>query len=111
MKRPPFIRFLMVILAVFALSSAQSAMASGGTEGAWAEKSAFISPETVVVGCGAGLTAGVFAAALPAIAPLPGQATLVTAPILTAWGLIGCGVGVVAGLSAVLTQGALDAMK
>ena len=106
MKRPPFIRFLLVILAVAAFGMANPVMAQPAE--AWAEKSAFISPETVVVGCGAGLSAGAFASVLPAIAPLPGQATLVTWPIVTAWSLIGCAVGVAAGLSAVVAQAILD---
>ncbi len=110
MKRPPIIRFLLMIcVAVLALGFVQTAHAQPSNEPI--EKTAFVSPETVGVGCGAGLVAGAFAAALPAVWPLPGQPTLVTLPIVTAWGLIGCAVGVAAGLSAVVTQAVLDSSR
>lgn len=107
MKRPPVIRFLLLLICavVIGFGLTQTVRAEN------VEKSSFVSPETVAVGCGAGLTAGIFASALPLIWSLPGQHSLVTVPIVTAWGLIGCGVGVVAGLSAVLSQAGLDALK
>jgi hypothetical protein len=109
MKRLQFIRLLQILcVALFALSFASSANA--GEEG-WAEKSAFVGPETVAVGCGAGLSAGIFAGVLPAIWTLPGQSSAVSLPVTTAWGLIGCGVGVVAATAAVLMQASLDAWR
>ncbi len=112
MKRPPLLQFLVLLfIAVFAVSVSTQAYAQHSGADAPIEKTAFVSPETVAVGCGAGLTAGVFSAWLPMIAPLPGQSTLVTLPILTAWGLIGCTVGVAAGLSAVIAQAGLNALN
>lgn len=112
MKIETMKRILFCVLLSFALMSQATAQPSVDVpEGAWAEKSAFVGPETVAVGCGAGLLAGGFAAVLPAIAPLPGQSTLVTLPITLAWGTIGCGVGIVAGASAVIAQWLLDQTK
>lgn len=106
MKRPPVTRFLLLLIGalVIAFAVPQQVMAQAEAP----EQSEFISPETVAVGCGAGIFAGSFGAALPAIWTLPGQSSLVTLPIVTAWALIGCGVGIVAGASAVLSQWLLN---
>lgn len=114
MKRPHLIRFLQIVavaLLIGVMANGAQAQPAPAGEPEFIEKSAFISPQTVAVGCGAGLAAGAFAAALPAIAPLPGQSTLVTWPVVTAWALIGCAVGVSAGLSAVVTQVVLNWIK
>jgi len=113
MKRPLFIRLLQILcIALLAIAVTPSAQAAAPADGAWAEKSAFVSPETVAVGCGAGVAAGAFAAVMPLVWAMHGQtAAMVTLPVITAWSLIGCGVGVIAGLSAVLTQAGFDMMK
>lgn len=107
MKSTSVIRFVMALVCAFVFAFSTVGISTAQASGA-PEQSDFLSPETVAVGCGAGIFAGGFASALPAIYALPGQSTLVTLPIVTAWALIGCGVGVVAGLSAVLTQAALS---